>query len=51
MLNSRKGGRIIINAGKFTRQQTVMRVTHNKCGSLLFNVGELIRMLKSNIYY
>ena len=40
---------MIINAVKFTRRHIVMRVAHDKCGSLLVNTGDLICMLKSNI--
>ena len=43
-----KSRRMIINAVKFTRQH-IMRVAHDKCGSLLVNTGELTCMLKSNI--
>ena len=33
------------------RQHIVIRVTHDKYGSLSVNAGELVCMLKSNIYY
>ena len=36
---------------KCTRRHLVMVVTHDKCGSLPVNTGELIFMLKSNIQY
>ena len=40
---------MIVNAVKFMRRHIVMRVAHDKCGSLLVNTGELTCVLKSNI--
>ena len=39
----------MINVPKRPRKHTVMRVTHNKCQSLVINTGELMCMLKRNI--
>ena len=40
---------MIINKVKFTRRYIVIRVAHDKGGSLLVNTGELICMLNINI--
>ena len=51
ILSSLKSQRIIINAAKFARQNLVFRVIHDKYGSLLVNAGELVCIVKSNMYY
>ena len=47
MLNKSKSGRIILNLANFSRQHVLMRVIHDKCGSVLVNAGDLVCMLKA----